>query len=205
MDADGKVVAELAQERHDASSIKLGLKQVELFTYKAADGKTDLYGMLHFPSNFDPDEEVSAAGHRLCRAGTRTAPARRSRMPNALTEYGFLVASLDSRSAARPRQALPRRDLPEARHRRNRRSGGGRQSALASGPTWTRTRVGIFGTSYGGYCVGTVPAAPSRMCSRPRAASSPVTDFGILRHDLHRAVHVDCRRRTRRATTRAAR
>ena len=53
MDGDGKVVAELAKS--DTTKFdQLGLKTVEMFTYKAADGETELHGLLHFPSNFDP-------------------------------------------------------------------------------------------------------------------------------------------------------
>ena len=53
MDAKGKVIAELAKS--DVTKFdKLGLKKVELFKFRAADGSTDLYGILNFPSNFDP-------------------------------------------------------------------------------------------------------------------------------------------------------
>ena len=36
---------------------QLGLKKVEMFTYKAADGQTTLHGLIHFPSNFDPSKK----------------------------------------------------------------------------------------------------------------------------------------------------
>ena len=79
VDADGKVVAELAKS--DLTKFdELGLKKAELFTFKAADGKTELHGMLHFPSNFDPDEEVSAARRRSTAGpSTNGGHARRSR------------------------------------------------------------------------------------------------------------------------------
>src|SRR5205085_2061321 len=52
-DSQGTLVAELA--RSDLTKfIKLGLRPVELLEFKAADGKTALYGLLHFPSNFKP-------------------------------------------------------------------------------------------------------------------------------------------------------
>ena len=53
----GKVVGAARQERPDAASTQLGLKKVEMFTYKAADGKTTLYGTIAFPSNFDPSKK----------------------------------------------------------------------------------------------------------------------------------------------------
>src|SRR5262249_34811288 len=46
MDSQGRVVTELAKS--DMTRFEqLSLKRVELFTFKAADGVTDLYGMLH--------------------------------------------------------------------------------------------------------------------------------------------------------------
>ena len=65
---NGKVVAELAKSdmtRFD----QLGLKRVELFTFKAADGKTELHGMLHKPSNFDPNKKYPLLVTRVRRAG----------------------------------------------------------------------------------------------------------------------------------------
>ena len=79
---------------------QLGLKKVEMFTYMAADGKTELHGMIHFRRT-SIREEVSGAGQRLRRAGVSGARASASRMPNPLTEYGFLVLTLDSRARAR--------------------------------------------------------------------------------------------------------
>ena len=71
-------------------------------------------------------------------AGPATNGARETfTTPNALTEYGFLVASLDSRSAAGTGQAVPRRHLPEAGHRGDRRSGRG---CPRPGPTPVRGR-----------------------------------------------------------------
>ena len=46
-----------------------------MFTYKAADGKTTLHGMMQFPSNFDPAKKypVLVAGLRRARLGSNTA------------------------------------------------------------------------------------------------------------------------------------
>src|SRR5262249_7467787 len=97
-DAEGKEIAELAKS--DTSKFdSLGLKRVELFTYKAADGVTDLYGMLHFPSNFDPAKKYPLLVSVY--AGPQTNGARENfTLPSAIAEYGFLFATLDSRSAA---------------------------------------------------------------------------------------------------------
>src|SRR5204862_4532271 len=92
MDAEGKLVAELAKS--DTTKFdQLGLKRVELIKYKAADGTTELHGLLHFPSNFDPAKKypllVTVYG------GPATNGAREVfTTPSTLTEFGFLVAAL---------------------------------------------------------------------------------------------------------------
>lgn len=148
MDADGKVVDELAKSdmtRFD----ELGLKRVELLKYKAADGKTDLFGVLHFPSNFDPQKKypllVSVYG------GPETNGASENfATPNALTEYGFLYASFDSRSAAgRGKRFLDAIYEKLGVTEIDDQAAGVR--SLWDRPYLDRNRVGIYGTSYGGY------------------------------------------------------
>lgn len=169
----GKVVAELTKS--DMTEFeKRGFKKVELFTYKAADGVTDLYGMLHFPSHFDPNKKypllVSVYG------GPETNGARETfTMPQALTEYGFLVATLDSRSAAgRGKKFLDAIYLKLGITEIDDQAAGVR--ALWSRPYLDKKRVGIHGTSYGGYasamCLLRHPDVFQAAC-----ASSAVTDF----------------------------
>jgi len=173
MTTDGKFVAELA--RSDITKFRqLGLKTVELFTFKAADGKTELYGMLHFPSNFRPDVKhpllVSVYG------GPETTGARETfTMPSSLTEYGFLVATLDSRSASgRGKRFLDSIYLKLGQTEIDDQAAGVR--FLANRRYVDRKRVGIYGTSYGGYA--------SLMCLlrypdvfHAAAASSPPTSW----------------------------
>ncbi|HUQ83143.1 MAG TPA: DPP IV N-terminal domain-containing protein, partial [Gemmatimonadaceae bacterium] len=96
--ADGKQVAELATS--DLSKYQqLGLQPPELYTFTAADGKTQLHAMLQKPSNFDSTKKypvlVTVYG------GPATNGARETfATPSPLTEYGFIVLSIDSRSAA---------------------------------------------------------------------------------------------------------
>ncbi len=148
MDGDGELVVELAKS--DSSKFdQLGLKRVELIKYKAADGVTELHGLLHVPSNFDPKKKypllVSVYG------GPATNGARETfTLPNSLTEYGFLVATLDSRSAGgRGKRFLDaiylKLGIPEI----DDQAAG--VKSLSSRPYVDKNRVGIFGTSYGGY------------------------------------------------------
>jgi dipeptidyl aminopeptidase/acylaminoacyl peptidase len=54
--SDGSLVAEL--ERGDISELtKAGFKPPEVFTAKARDGKTDIWGVIVRPTNFDPSKK----------------------------------------------------------------------------------------------------------------------------------------------------
>jgi dipeptidyl-peptidase-4 len=69
------------------------------FTVKARDGKTDLYGLLHRPSNFDPSKKYpiinrAYPGPQAGSVGTRAFAAARND-DAALAELGFIVITLD--------------------------------------------------------------------------------------------------------------
>jgi dipeptidyl-peptidase-4 len=173
MDAEGKEIAELAKANL-ARFNQLGLKRVELLCFKAADGQTDLYGMLHFPSNFQPYKKYPLLV--TVYAGPATSAGRETfTLPNPITELGFLVASFDSRSAnGRGKRAL---DAIYSHF------GQVEIDDQAAAVRWLEHRryidhhrVGIFGTSYGGtassMCLLRYPDVFAAACS-----SSPVTDF----------------------------
>lgn len=173
VDAQGKVIEELAES--DASKFEeLGLQRVEMFTFKAADGQTELHGMLHKPSNFDPQKKYPVLVSVY--AGPATNGARETfTLPNPLTEYGFLYVTLDARSAGgRGKKFL------DAIYRK---LGITEIDDLAAGvkalhdrPYVDAKRVGVYGTSYGGYasilCLLRYPDLFHAAC-----ANSAVTDF----------------------------
>ena len=97
-DADGRQLAELA--RTDISRLKAaGWVAPEDFTVKARDGKTDLYGLMFKPSNFDAAKKYPIVtyiypGPQTGSVGRRGfAPARGDHQ--ALAELGFIVIALD--------------------------------------------------------------------------------------------------------------
>ena len=135
---------------------------------------TDLHGMLHFPSNFDPNKKypllVSVYG------GPNTNKAKETfTLPNAMTEYGFLVAELDSRSASgRGKKFLDAIYTKLGVTEIDDQAAG--VKSLWSRPYLNKDKVGIYGTSYGGYA--------SVMCLlrhpdvfQAASGSSPVTDW----------------------------
>jgi dipeptidyl-peptidase-4 len=171
--ADGAAVAVLAAS--DVSAFDaLGLRPPELLEFRAADGVTPLYGMLHFPPGFDPARRYPLLVSVYAGPGSGGASATFA-APNALTAYGFLHATFDSRSAGgRGKRALDaiygKLGVVEV----DDQAAGVR--ALASRPYLDAGNVGIFGTSYGGYvsalCLLRHPDVFAAAC-----ASSAVTDW----------------------------
>jgi dipeptidyl-peptidase 4 len=173
LDADGKRVAELAASDLTRAD-QLGLRRVELFTFTAADGVTPLHGMLHRPSNFDSTRAypvlVSVYG------GPATNGASESfALPHPYTELGFLVVTLDARSAAgRGKRFLDAIYQKLGVTEIDDFAAG--IKALRARPYVDGSRVGIYGTSYGGY------ASALALLRHPgvfhaASAMSPVTDW----------------------------
>lgn len=152
LDGNGNKLAELAKS--DLTEFQnLGLKKVEVFTFISADGKTELHGMLHFPSDFDPAKKYPVL---LANYGGPATNAFRETftLPNALTEYGFLVVNIDGRNTAgRGKRLLDdlygnlgiveMDDFAEG------------VKSLYNRPYVDRERVGAYGTSYGGTTAAT--------------------------------------------------
>jgi len=169
----GKVVAEVASSdltRYDT----LGIRKAELFTYKSADGQTTLHGILQFPSNFDSSRKYPVLVQVYGGPASASNTARETFVvPSSLTEYGFLVVNLDSRSAlGRGRRTLDQVYLKLGQVDIDDMAAGVR--ALASRAYVDPARVGIFGTSYGGYAsVLSILRYPDLYAAA--SASSPVT------------------------------
>jgi dipeptidyl-peptidase 4 len=171
--ADGSVVAELAKSDLTRFAA-LGLRKAEMFTYKAADGRTTLHGTIQFPTTFDPTKKypmlVSVYGGPSSASNT----ARETFITaSPLTEYGFLLVNLDTRAApGQGKRVLDDLYLKLGQVEIDDLAEG--VKALANRPYVDPTRVGIYGTSYGGY------AAVMSLLRHPdvfsaASASSPVT------------------------------
>jgi dipeptidyl-peptidase-4 len=173
VDAKGKIKAEIAKS--DMSEYNaLGLKKVEVFTFTSADGITQLHGMLHFPSNFDPTKKYPLL---LANYGGPATNAFRENftLPSSLTEYGFLVANIDGRNVrGRGKELLDQLygnlsiveqdDFAEG------------IKSLYNRSYFDKDNVGAYGTSYGG-----TTAATSLMrfpeVYHAAVANSAVTDW----------------------------
>ena len=173
IDSDGKVVSELAKS--DTTKFdQLGLKRVEMFTYLAADGKTKLHGLIHFPSNFDPTKKYPALAS-VYGGPASAATSERFTLPSGTTEYGFLVLSLDSRAVpGMGKRTLDQIYLKLGQVEMDDMAEG--VKALWGRPYFDKTRVGIHGSSYGGYSAAmTLLRHPDVFAAA--SAGSPVTDW----------------------------
>jgi dipeptidyl-peptidase-4 len=148
--ATGKIVAELAQS--DVTTFdQLGLKRAEMFTFTAADGKTTLRGIISFPSNFDPSKKYPTLMSVYGGPASAGSTARETFVPpSPLAEFGFLIVNLDSRAApGMGKRTLDAIYLKLGQVEMDDMAAGIR--SLWSRPYFDRDRVGIHGTSYGGY------------------------------------------------------
>ena len=152
LDRRGRKISELAKS--DMSKFNaLNLKKVEVFTFIAADGITELHGMLHFPSNFDPSKKYPVI--LSIYGGPATNGFRENfTRPSYMTEFGFLVVNLDGRNVGgRGKRMLDKLygnlgivemdDFAEG------------IKSLYNRPYFDKNRVGVVGTSYGGTTAAT--------------------------------------------------
>ena len=95
--ADGSVIAEL--EKCDVSDlVARGWSMPEVFCAKGRDGKTDIWGNIHRPSDFDPSKsypvvEMIYAGPHDNHVVKDFRPA--NHLITKLAELGFIVVSID--------------------------------------------------------------------------------------------------------------
>ena len=167
----GKVLADIAKS--DMTRFEqLGLKKIEMFTYLAADGKTTLYGTVSFPSNFDPSKKYPALASVYGGPGSAVTNENFA-TPNATAEYGFLMIQVSSRSApGRGRRLLDSAYMKLGTTEIDDMALG--IQALWDRPYLDKSRVGIYGTSYGGYsAVMSLLRYPEVWAAA--SASSPVT------------------------------
>ena len=99
-DAEGRLVMPL--ERTDISKLQAtGWKPPTPITMKAADGKTDIYGLMFTPSKMDPARKYPIVnqvypGPQSGSTGSRAFTAARGDR-QALAELGFIVVTIDGR------------------------------------------------------------------------------------------------------------
>ena len=143
----GKVLSEIVKT--DLSKFKeLGFKTVERFQFTAADGATQLDGMIHFPSDFDPSKKYPLILSNYGGPGVN-AFTENFTLPNSITEFGFLVVNIDGRNVGgRGKKMLDKLYGNLGIVEMDDFAAG--VKSLYDRPYFDNTRVGVYGTSYGG-------------------------------------------------------
>jgi len=93
---DGSLVCEL--ESADASQLlETGWKMTERFAAKGRDGKTDIFGVIYFPTNFDPAKQYPVLEYIYAGPHSAFVPKRFSAMGHLreTAELGFIVVQID--------------------------------------------------------------------------------------------------------------
>lgn len=147
---DGKVLREL--ENVDISGLKkAGWRAPEVFKAKGRDGKTDIWGLIVRPTNFDPKRKYPVIENIY--AGPHSAHVPKAFMPYsgmmAVAELGFIVVQIDGMGTSHRSKAFHDvcwRNLGDAGfpdrilwHK----------AAAAKSANYDLSRVGIYGTSAG--------------------------------------------------------
>jgi hypothetical protein len=148
---DQKVVLDL--EKEDASGLQaLGIKYPEVFVAKGRDGKTDIWGVIIKPTNFDPGKKYPVIENIYAGPQGSFVPKTFSAVSGdqAMAELGFIVVHIDGMGTSNRSKAfhdVSWKNLGDAGfpdrilwHK----------AAAAKYPWYDISRVGIFGTSAGG-------------------------------------------------------
>lgn len=106
--ADASLVATI--EKADASRLfAAGFRAPEEFVVKAADGKSDLYGVMYKPADFDPARKYAVIDYEYASPLTAVVPRSFTQAlfgapgfgsPASLAQLGFVVVVIDARGTA---------------------------------------------------------------------------------------------------------
>jgi len=150
---DGKVVMPL--EKGDISSLlKTGWKLPEVYTEKGRDGKTDIWGMIIRPSNFDPSKKYPVIEYIY--AGPQDSFVPKNFVTDSrgslheLAELGFIVVQIDGMGTANRSKAFHDVCFKNLKDAGFPDRIAWIKSAAAKYPYMDITRVGIYGNSAGG-------------------------------------------------------
>ena len=93
---DGKLICEL-ERADDSRLLQAGWITPERFTAKGRDGKTDIYGVIIKPSNFDPKKSYPVVEEVYAGPQDSFAPVKFGRYlrQHAMAELGFIVVQAD--------------------------------------------------------------------------------------------------------------
>ena len=149
---DGKILRTL--ETADITALEaVGWKAPEVFVAKGRDGKTDMWGLIQRPSNFDPNKKYPIIEYIYSGPGDQYVPKSFTPWLNYLqnmAELGFIVVQVDAMTTS-----YRTREFEEVCYK-NLKDGGlpdriaWIKAAAEKYPYMDIDRVGIYGCSAGG-------------------------------------------------------
>lgn len=155
-DGSGRIITKL-QETDISKMIEQGWKAPESFSVKAADGVTDIYGVMWKPYDFDPEKKYPIISYVYPGPQTEPFPANftisgsRART-STLAQVGFIVVAMGQRGGSPIRSKYyhnygygDMRDYPLADNKYGIEQLAGRHDFIDA------SRVGIYGHSGGGF------------------------------------------------------
>jgi len=154
--ADGTLLQTLTQANIDALK-DLKWSPPEEFVIKAADGQTDLYGVLYKPYDFDPNKKYPVIDHIYNGPQTTWVPRTfinsRGIRAQALAQLGYIVFLVDGRGT--PERGKEFQDVVYRNIGRNEILDhvATLHQLAEKRPYMDLNRVGVFGGSWGGYMV----------------------------------------------------
>ena len=141
----------------DISALReIGWRPPEEFVVKAADGETDVHGLMYKPHDFDPSRkypliEIIYAGSQMPAVPRRFVPSEYGHFAQVLAQLDFVTVVLDAPGTPGRNKAfqdvvyrsIGRNEIPD--------HVAAIKQIAESRPYMDLDRVGIFGGSWGGY------------------------------------------------------
>ncbi|MEE9393297.1 MAG: DPP IV N-terminal domain-containing protein [Planctomycetota bacterium] len=144
-DTKGKLIAKLAEaDPKDAANL------AEMFKFRSADDRFDIYGILYKPKDFDASKVYPVINSLYAGPGSNEISARYVSRPRRENGRGYLVVKVNNRGTGNRGKAflganyLRLGDVDIQDHADAIR-------LLSKRPYFNGDRVGIIGSSYGGY------------------------------------------------------
>ena len=150
--SNGKICMNL--EKADISAlVENGWKAPEVFSAKGRDGKTDIWGLIYRPSNFDPNKKYPIVEYIYSGPGDHYVPKTFSSYNwwmTSLAELGFIVVQVDGMTTS-----FRSKEFEEVCYKNLKDAGlpdhiAWIKAAAKKYPYMDIDRVGIFGCSAGG-------------------------------------------------------
>ena len=183
---DGTLVRTLSEANIDALRRELQWSPPEEFVVKAADGKTDLWGVLYKPYDFDPNNKYPVIERTY--PGPTSTTVRRGFYPDAfgsaLAQLGFITLQVDGRGTTERGKAFQDVIYWDRGHQEIPDHAATLEQLAEKRPYMDLNRVGIHGHSMGGYTViRALLVAPE--VYHVGVASAPVVDLSAQWHEWY--------------------